>query len=128
MGVTTIKLIDFIAGNVSGGPPAPVPEGMEHCPLTNLLGENVFGDDDFDMGQCRHGSTHHRTATHILHHNKTAKWLSRKRTADTASLMKFARRKGWSLGLHHHQQERLVLLKIREKLMADEREKNLRKA
>ena len=33
-----------------GGPPAPVPEGMEYCPLTNLPGENVFGDYDFDKG------------------------------------------------------------------------------
>ena len=85
MAVTTSQLRDFITGNIYGGPPAPVPEGMEHCPLTNLLGKNVFGDYDFDMGQRHHCSTHHRT-THMLCRNKTAKRLSRKRTADTASL------------------------------------------
>ena len=126
--VTTSQLRDFIAGNIYGGPPAPVPEGMEHCPLTNLLGENVFGDYDFDMGQCRHCSTHHRTTTHMLCHNKTAKWLSRKRSADTASLMKFARTKGRCLRQDHCQQEQLVMLKIREKLVEDERKKNLHEA
>ena len=29
MDVTTSQLSDFIAGNIYGGPPAPVPEGME---------------------------------------------------------------------------------------------------
>lgn len=58
----------------------------------------------------------------------TAKWLSRKRSADTASLMKFARTKGRSLRQDHRQQERLVMLKIREKLVEDERKKKLREA
>jgi len=40
MDVTTSQLNDFIAGNLYGVP--PIPEGMKHCPLTNLLGENVF--------------------------------------------------------------------------------------
>ena len=128
MDVTTSQLSDFIAGNIYGGPPAPVPEGMGHCPLTNLLGENVFGDYDFNMGKRRHCSNHHRTTTHMLRHNKTAKWLSRKWIADTTSLMEFARKKGRSLRLHHRQQERLVILKIREKLVEDERKKNLRLA
>jgi len=42
MDVTTSQFNDFIAGNLYGVP--PVPEGMKHCPLTNLLGENVFDD------------------------------------------------------------------------------------
>ena len=42
--------------------------------------------------------------------------------------MKFARKKGRSLRLHHYQQEQLVLLKITEKLMEDERKKNMREA
>ena len=63
MGVTTSQLRDFITGNIYGGPPAPVPEGMEHCPLTNLLGENVFSDCDFDMGQ-RQPLPQHRHPQH----------------------------------------------------------------
>ena len=79
MGVTTIKLIDFIAGNVSGGPPAPVLEGMEQCPLTNLLGENVFSDYDFDMGQRHHCSTHHRMTTHMLPSKQNSKVVNKEK-------------------------------------------------
>ena len=74
------------------------------------------------MGQRRHCSTHHQS-THMLRHNNTAKWLSRKRTADTASLMKFAQTKGRTLRHNHHQRGRLVMLKIGEKLTEDERKK-----
>ena len=101
---------------------------MEYCPLTNLLGENVFGNYDFDMGQRHHCLTHHRTTTHMLCHNKTAKWLSRKMSADTASLIKFAQTKGRSLRQDHRQQEQVVMLQIREKLVEDERKKNLHEA
>ena len=79
-------------------------------------------------GQHRHCSTHHQTTTHMLRHNKTAKWMSRKRSADIASLIMFARTIGRCLRQDHCQQEQVVMLQIREKLVEDERKKNLREA
>ena len=50
------QLGDFHGGGDYGGPPATFPEGLVHCSLTSLLGENIFGDLDFDMGYRRHAS------------------------------------------------------------------------
>ena len=39
---TMRPLMGVIAGNIYVGPPAPVPEGLEHCPLTNLSGQKCL--------------------------------------------------------------------------------------
>jgi len=117
------QLGDFHEGGDYGGPPATFPEGLDHCSLTNLLGENIFGDLDFDMGYRRHASTHHRSSTNMLSHNKTSKWLNKKNCEETSKLMKFARKEGKPLRQQHRQQEKLVMLRIREKLIQNERKK-----
>ena len=61
--------------------------------LSSILGENIFGDFDFDMGYRRHASTHHRSSTNMLNHNKTSKWLNKK-NCEEASKLKFARKEG----------------------------------
>lgn len=117
------QLGDFHEGGDYGGPPATFPEGLDHCSLTNLLGENIFGDLDFDMGYRRHASTHHRSSTNMLSHNKTSKWLNKKNCEETSKLMKFARKEGKPLRQQHRQQEKLVMLRIREKLIQNEQKR-----
>ena len=91
--VTLNQLEDFLEGGPYGGPPAVFPEGLDHCPLTNLLGENVFGDFDFDMQKHRHSTLQSRTARHMLQHNKTPDWLLQKNTEDRKQLMRHARKR-----------------------------------
>lgn len=121
--VTRNQLSCFVTGGKYGGPPAEIPEGMEHCPLTNLLGENVFGHLDYDMGHRRHSSLHHRSTTLMMQHNRTAQWLSKKSHEDFASLMTFARKKGPGLRKQHRQQERIIRLKLQERRAENERRK-----
>lgn len=47
--------------------------------------------------------------------HKTAQWLNKKDDAKTAQLLQYARKKGRPLRAKHSQQEKLVMLKIREK-------------
>ena len=68
-------------------------QALAHCPLTNLLGENVFGEMDFDMGKRRNTSFHHRTTTQMLQHNKTSKWLAEKPKEEASHLLSITRRK-----------------------------------
>ena len=65
---------------------------LAHCPLTNLLGENVFGEMDFDMGKRRNTSFHHRSTTQMLHHNKTSMWLAEIPKEEATHLLLIARR------------------------------------
>ena len=68
-------------------------QALAHCPLTNLLGENVFGEMDFDMGKRRNTSFHHRSTTQMLHHNKTSKWLAEKPKEEASHLLSVTCRK-----------------------------------
>ncbi|GFO48411.1 hypothetical protein PoB_007491600 [Plakobranchus ocellatus] len=52
----------FLGGGVYGDAiPDSVMEILNTCPLTNLVGERLFGDLDFDMTKRRHSSLHHRS-------------------------------------------------------------------
>ena len=45
---------------------------LQHCRLTNVMGENAFGHMNFDMGKRRHTTFHHRFTTQMLGRNKTS--------------------------------------------------------
>ena len=44
---------------------------LEHSHLTNLVGEQAFGDLDFSMFKRRNATTHHHTSVNMLKRNKT---------------------------------------------------------
>lgn len=122
------QLGDFLEGGIYGGPPAVVPAELEHCPLTNLLGENIFGDLDYDMSKCRNSSVHQRSSTSMLSHNKTAQWLGNKTDAETENLLAFARKKGKALRKQHREQEKVVMLRLRQKLLENKAKKLAKEA
>ena len=128
--VTRKQLSDFLPpeGKYAQQLPPDVQTQLDHCPLTNLMGEYVFGEMDFDMGKKRHTTFHHRSSTQMLHHNKTSKWLSEKNEEDARQLLKTARKKGRWLREQHKLQEVIVRQKIREKLLENERQKLLKAA
>ena len=68
---TTAQLKDFLEGGKYSTPLCyEEQKTLQHCPLTNLMGGNAFGDMDFDMGKRRHTTFHHRSTTQMLCRNK----------------------------------------------------------
>ena len=125
--VTNRQLADFqVDGKYGSEPTDDMKALLQHCPLTNLIGENAFGDFDFDLGKRRHCSLHHRTTTHMLKRNRTSTWLDKKPKAESAAIMKMAKKKGRILRERHRQQEKVVRLKIRERIVENERQKKLK--
>ena len=123
------QLKDFLSdGQYGTALPAHTQLELQHCPLTNLIGENMFGDLDFDMSQKRNSSFHHRSSIHMMKHNKTSSWLSRKGPEEVSTLLSTARRRAKQLRNDHRQQERVVRMKIRERLQENERKKQAKEA
>ena len=113
---TRTQLKDFLQGGNYGAPPSPEMEQiLKHCPVTNLIGENAFGDLDFDMNRRRHTTFHHRSTMQMWKHNRTGQWLSGKQEEEQTRLMSIARKHGKILRYNHRQQEKIVMLKIRGK-------------
>lgn len=125
--VTRMQLADFLAGGQYGHEQPPeIVEALKHCPITNLLGENVFGDMDFKINKSHNASFHHHTSILMMKHNRTTKWLQDK--GDAGNIMAMARRKRKALREEHKRQEVLVRLHIKEKLLQNEQEKKRKEA
>ncbi|KAL8610059.1 hypothetical protein ACOMHN_045457 [Nucella lapillus] len=122
--VMRLQLVDFLSGGKYGqAQPPEVMEKLKHCPITNLLGENVFGEMDFNMNKAHNASFHHHTSTLMLKHNKTSKWLQEKSSRDANDILRLARKKSKSLRNEHKRQELIVKHKIKEKMLENERER-----
>ena len=48
---------------------------LDTCPLTNLTGERLFGDLDYDMHKQRRASLHLRSTVTMFKHNDTINWF-----------------------------------------------------
>ena len=66
---------------------------LSHCPVTNLLGENIFGHLDYNINTARHATMHNRSTSIVIRHNKPMKWLDRKDKAEKSKLLVVARKK-----------------------------------
>ncbi|XP_070174545.1 uncharacterized protein [Littorina saxatilis] len=128
LGVSLNQLIDFLQGGKFGVPPAAYPEGLDHCPLTNLLGENVFGDFDFDIQKHRNSTLQNRSARQMVAHNKTPEWLNKKEDVEKTHLLHFARKKAPGLMQQRRRQEKLVFLKLRERMAQQEATRQMKAA
>ncbi|GFO27461.1 hypothetical protein PoB_005396600 [Plakobranchus ocellatus] len=105
------QLGDFL----KGGRLAEVPEALHHCLLTNLVGENTFGDFDFQKGKHRHASLFHHSSLHMAKHNNVSAWLKSRTQDEAASVMYNARKTAKSLRAKHHQREQEVMKAVRRK-------------
>lgn len=80
LNTTRMQLADFLPDcKFSTELTEEVKSHLEHCPLHNLLGENVFGELDFSMGKSKNASFHHHSTTQMMKHNNTCKWLEIKK-------------------------------------------------
>lgn len=128
LGVSLNQLIDFLQGGKFGVPPAAYPEGLDHCPLTYLLGENVFGDFDFDIQKHRNSTLQNRSARQMVAHNKTPEWLNKKEDDEKTHLLHFAGKKAPGLMQQRRRQEKLVFLKLRERMAQQEATRQMKAA
>ena len=125
--VTEQQLADFLEGGKFGDNlPASVMDTMKSFPLTNMIGENAFGDMDFDIQKRRRCTTHHRTTIHMLKRNRTGNWIEKKTDDDSSRILKAAKKKAKMLRKQHKLQEKIVRLKIRERLIENEQQKKLK--
>ena len=123
------QLADFMeSGKYGSEQTEEVKMALKHCPLTNLLGENVFGLMDFCMGKARHASLHRHSTLLMLSSNRTAEWIQSKDHDTRAALMKTARAERRQLRQRHQEQAKRVKLKLREQLLENARQQGMKKA
>ena len=73
------QLFDFLDGGVFGDElDEQLQQILDTCPLTNLVGERLFGDLDFDISKNRNTSVPNRSTLSMRKHNKTTGWLTQK--------------------------------------------------
>ena len=74
------QLKDFFGDGIFAGEvPQDIVDVLRTCPLTNLIGERLFGDLDFDMSKKRKASLHLRTSINMWKHNRTSQWIHKKK-------------------------------------------------
>ena len=92
------QLSDFLSGGIYGGDiPAEIQSLLDTCPLTNLTGERLFGDLDYDMSKRRTATTHLRSTINMWKHNKPSKFLSKKAPSVLKKIMDSGRKHGKAL-------------------------------
>ena len=70
--VTERQLVDFLPGGKFHGVEDPeLRARLQHSKLTNLVGEQAFGDLDFSLFKRRNASLHHLSSINIMKRNKT---------------------------------------------------------
>ena len=116
------QLSDFVGDGVfAGNIPQDVLDVLQRCPLTNLVGERLFGDLDFDMSKRRRASLNSRTAINMWKHNRTGAWMRQKKKREAVRLLTLARTKREECRHRSRENERKVREAIRERLEQNKR-------
>ncbi|GFS20593.1 hypothetical protein ElyMa_003316700 [Elysia marginata] len=114
------QLSDFLEGGIFFEIADETKAILDKCPLTNLVGERIFGDLDFDMLRKRYASTHHRSSTIRWKHNKTAVWLEKQGEEEKNRVMEAAVENRSLLREKHKGDVRRVREQIKERLELEE--------
>ena len=117
------QLSDFLPGGEYGEEPSIERRmKLKHSKLTNLLGENAFGDLDFSQFKRRNASMHYHSGIHMVKTNKTiSKWLTNKTHDEQAKLLQIAHQNSVNLRRKHRQHESNIVIKRKEKLELNKR-------
>ncbi|GFN87124.1 hypothetical protein PoB_001363000 [Plakobranchus ocellatus] len=118
------QLADFL----DGGPFAGVIKDdiqtvLNTCPLTNLIGERMFGDLDFDMTKRRHASTHLRSTINMWKHNRTSQWMGKLNWLKARKLLSAARKHRADWKRKSKLSEKSVKDIIKQRIMENNRKK-----
>lgn len=87
--VTERQLSDFLPGGRYHDVQSPeVRSRMQHSKLTNLIGEQCFGDLDFSIFKRRNASLHHHGTVNMIKRNHTmSAWFSKKTSEEQSRLL-----------------------------------------
>ncbi|GFR88070.1 hypothetical protein ElyMa_006091500, partial [Elysia marginata] len=119
------QLTEFLdEGKYAGELDGDLRKELENRPKTNLAGEHAFGDLVHDTVTCRLSSLFNRSAKKMWKRNKTMIWLEEKDYDKKGELLKWSRKLGKRMRLAYRKREELVRLKIKEKLLENERKKH----
>ncbi|GFR74711.1 hypothetical protein ElyMa_000436500 [Elysia marginata] len=118
------QLNDFLPGGVYGDVlPSDIQELLDTCPLTNLTGERLFGDLDYDMSKRRSASTYLRSTINIWKHNTPSKFLEKKTPDCLKETMSAGRKHGKGLKRKHDASVKAVREKTKARIIENERRK-----
>ena len=107
------QLNDFLDGGIFGGEISDdVKNILDSCPLTNLTGERLFGDLDFDMSKCRNSSLRVRSSKNMWKHNRTAGWLGKQSPCTARKIIE----KGIQFGPEYKKRNIEYLKDLKEKI------------
>lgn len=123
------QLHEFLGDGIFAGDiPKNIKEILDKCPLTNLTGERLFGDFDYDMNKRRHATTHHQSTLNMWKHNKTMKWFNGKSIGEQKRILQSSQTFGKQLRQEHQeavQREKQKILKLIEDNECKKNEKAL---
>ena len=105
---TERQLADFLPeGKYHGVQDPEVRRRLQHSKLTNMVGEQSFGDLDFSLFKRRNASLHHHSTIHMLKRNKSiSSFFSLKTAAEQQELLQVSGRKAPALRRKHQEDER----------------------
>ena len=128
--VTRRQLVDFLPGGAYGAAPSnEMLSQMAHCHLTNLLGENEFGDLDFSQFCRKHATIHYHSSVQMVKKNKTiSKWLCSKSNEQQSRLLDMARNQSQALRKKHIDAEKEIRLKTKQRLEEAHRKRQEKEA
>ena len=122
------QLADFLPfGKYGSAPMDESRQRMQHCQLTNLLGETCFADLDYSMFKNRAATLHHHSTLNMGKRNRpVSSWLSKKSADEQSRLLSQARKGGPQMRQAPKQKQLAVLEEIQESLAEQRREKRAR--
>ena len=106
--VTERQLKDFLPGGRYHAVQDPdLRQKMIHSKMTNLVGEQCFGDLDFSLFKRRNASLHHHSSINMMKRNKTASsWLFQKDAVTQLQLLDAAKKQAPALRKKHMAEEK----------------------
>ncbi|GFR61946.1 hypothetical protein ElyMa_000117500 [Elysia marginata] len=117
------QLVDFLAGGKFDFTCTESPIYL-NCPITNVVGENAFGDFDFLTQKHRRASLFHVSSLQTAKQNRVSQWLQT--TEDPKAAMAHARKTAAHFRESHRKREKEVMLAVRRKMLknaADEEQR-----
>ena len=87
-------------------------EKMQHSLITNLVGEQCFGDLDLSLFKRRNASLHHHSTVNMLKGNRSvSSWLSKKTEQEQVEMLQMSATKSASLRKQHILLEKEAVMK-----------------
>ena len=115
---------DFLEGGVFGGViEEDVKSTLKTCPLTNLTGECLFGDLDYDMKKSRYKSLSSRSTHCMWKHNQ---WLTQQSPKSVQKLIQKGIEYGPKWKKEQRDEQKLVAETVKHRIVENKRKKDER--